>query len=122
MATDETILVVINDDADGAESLANLLRLSGYRVHVASNAFFGELLIERLQPHGVLIDLRMPGTDGCEFAARLRARYRDDLVLIAITGADERDERVAAAFACCDHYLRKPIQATELFKVLPRIC
>ena len=119
MATDDVTLVLIDDDADGAEMLANLLRLSGYLVHTAGDAVSGESLVERVRPHGVLIDLRMPGIDGCELAERLRARYRDDVVLIAITGADERDARVAAAFACVDHDLRKPIDAAALAKVLP---
>jgi len=121
MSTDEPTLVVIDDDTDGAESLANLLRINGYRVHVANDAFSGESLIDRLHPHGALLDLRMPGIDGCELAARLRARYRDDLVLIAVTGADERDQRVADAFACCDHHLLKPITTTALLKVLPPV-
>lgn len=113
-------LVVVDDDADGADMMANLLRLSGYDVHLAYDALSGESLVERVRPLGALIDLRMPGgIDGCELIQRLRSRYGDDLVLIAITGADSGDPRVAAAFACVDHHLCKPIDAAVLAKVLP---
>ena len=69
----------------------------------------------------MLLDIHMPGIDGCDLAQRLRERYGDDIVLIAVTGYDETSERVAQTFARVDHYFKKPIDFKILHKILPPV-
>lgn len=116
---DEVRVVVVDDVRDAAEALSALLQLSGYQVRIAEGGAQALELIEEYRPHCVLMDINMPGIDGCELSRRLRERYVDDIVLIAVTGGSEDEKRVAETFARVDHYLRKPDYIDQLAKVLP---
>jgi len=119
MVQDEVRVVVIDDAVDAAEALAVALRQDGYAVRTAYDGAAAWALIETERPHCVLLDVRMPVMDGCELARRLRERYGDDIVLIAVTGLSDDDERAAESFVRVDHYLRKPIDHDELRLILP---
>jgi CheY-like chemotaxis protein len=119
MSEDEVRVVVVDDVVDAAEAIAATLELSGYKVWVATSGSEALALVDEHRPHCVLLDVGMPGMDGCELAQQLRDRYQDDVVLIAVTGREEDDERVSGAFARVDHYLQKPIDADDLKKLLP---
>ena len=67
----------------------------------------------------VLLDVGMPGMDGLELVRHVRAQYGDEIVLVAVTGGDMHDERVAGTLERVDHYLRKPVDPNELTKILP---
>ena len=117
---DDAVRVVVVDDAeDAAEALACALRLDGYQVWIAPDGLQALTLIEQVKPHCVLLDIDMPGIDGSELTRRLRERYQDDLVLIAVTGWSVQDERVKATFERADHYLQKPFDPVVLRKLLP---
>jgi DNA-binding response OmpR family regulator len=121
MNEDEVRVVVVDDVRDVADMLAVALRMDGYAVTVAYNAVQALAAIEDRRPHCVLLDINMPGVDGCELSKRVREKHGDDIVLVAITGSDSQDQRVADTFARVDHYLRKPIDPAALRKVLPPI-
>lgn len=116
---DEVRVVVVDDMRDAAETLSSLLEINGYRVRMAHDGDQALALIDEYRPHCVLMDINMPGMDGCELSRRLRERYVDDIVLIAVTGGSEDEKRVAETFARVDHYLRKPDYIAQLAKVLP---
>ena len=118
---DEVRVVVVDDHVDGAESLAELLTLNGYCVRTAHDGDQAWALIEAFQPLCVLFDIKMPGINGAELSKRLRARYGDDKVLIAITGAPEDDRQGAETFARVDYYLQKPIDFARLQIALPPV-
>lgn len=118
---DEVRVVVVDDDHDVAEVLAEILKGNGYRVRVAHDGLVALAVIEDYRPHCVVLDVNLPGLDGGELAKRLRERYGDDLILIAVTGWGESDERVSTAFGRVDHYLQKPVDAQMLSKVLPPV-
>ena len=121
MVDDGVRIVVVDDVADVAEALAHVLSVDGYDVRVASSGAEAISLIEEFKPHCALFDIDMPGIDGSELAARLREKYGDDIVLIAVTGWSEDDERVARTYGRVDHYLRKPVSPAILRKLLPPI-
>ncbi len=116
---DEARILIVDDSVDAAETLAYLLRHYGYCVRVAHDGAEALGVIEEYKPHGVLLDINMPGLDGAELSKRLRERFADDIVLIAITGASIDDQRVSETFARVDHYLQKPVSEAELKRVLP---
>ncbi len=116
---DAVRVLVVDDDHDGADMLAELLRMSGYSVDVAYGGVEALAKVEADQPHCVLLDVGMPGMDGGELTRRLRERYGDDIVLVAITGRASDDTRVAPTFALVDHYLQKPVDPAQLRKLLP---
>ncbi len=117
MSTKETRVVVVDDASDAAEALACALENDGYKVKTASSGEQALILVEHFEPHCVLLDIDMPGLTGLEVAAQLRARHGSELVIIAITGWGKADDRVSAAFADFDHYLRKPFDTEALRKV-----
>jgi CheY-like chemotaxis protein len=121
MSDDDVRVVVVDDVADAAEALAEALRLSGYTVWTACEGGAALALIEARKPHCVLLDIGMPGMDGNELTRTLRARYGDDIVLIAVTGREHDDERVSDTFARVDHYLQKPVDPEVLRKLLPPV-
>jgi CheY-like chemotaxis protein len=121
MSQDDVRVLVVDDVADAAEALAETLELSGYKVQVAADGARALALIEKQQPHCVLLDIGMPGMDGNELARTLRQRYGDDIVLIAVTGREHDDERVSDTFARVDHYLQKPVDPDVLRKLLPPV-
>lgn len=118
---DDVRVVVVDDAKDAAEALACHLELDGYVVRVAHDGEQALEVIAEFKPHCVLLDIDMPGMDGCELSRRLRERYQDDIVLIAVTGWGEDNQRVAESFVRVDHHLRKPLDPKVLRKVLPAI-
>ena len=116
---DEVRVLVVDDFADAAETLASALELDGYCVEVARDGIEALKIVETFQPHCVLLDIDMPGLDGNSLSSRLRERFGDDIVLVAVTGFPKDDHRVVATFARVDHYLQKPIDEVKLRKVLP---
>ena len=121
VSADIVTVVVVDDVVDSAETLAAMLRPDGYTVFTALGAEEALRLIDRERPHCVLYDVVMPGIGGDALSVRLRERYGDDIVLIAMTGHDEDDARVARTFSLADHYLRKPVHPDSLRKVLPPV-
>ena len=114
-------VLVVDDEPDIAEVLAEILKSNGYAVRVAHDGLVAWSLIADWMPHCVVLDVNLPGIDGAELSRRLRERYGDDLILVAITGWGETDERVSDAFGRVDHYLQKPIDLQKLSKVLPPV-
>jgi DNA-binding response OmpR family regulator len=116
---DESVRVVVVDDSeDAAEMLGDLLRLYNYQVWTCASAEDALAVIEARRPHCVLFDVIMPGLGGDELCTRVRERYGDDIVLVAMSGVDEGDPRVHKSFTLADHYFTKPIEPEALTKVL----
>jgi two-component system OmpR family response regulator len=118
MSQDDVQVLVVDDSLDAAVSMAELLSMDGYSVRTASEGREALRLVEKQVPHCVILDINMPGMDGCELAQELRARYDSSMVIIAITGMGDKSERVAKTIALADHFLRKPFESSTLRKLL----
>jgi PAS domain S-box-containing protein len=112
-------VLVVDDNADAASSLAILLRLEGHRADVAHSGPEALEAVARSRPDVVFLDIGMPGMDGYEVARRLRARHDPvAMKLVALTGwGQEHDRRLAQAAGFDDH-LTKPVAATDLQALL----
>jgi DNA-binding response OmpR family regulator len=119
MYADPVKLLVVDDDRDVADALAAQLALDGYSVRTAYAADDAIRSIEAELPHCVLLDIRMPEIDGCELATILRHRFKDEIVLIAVTGSTEDEVRARDTFAVVDHWFLKPIEPKVLRQVIP---
>ena len=74
------------------------------------------------RPSLAILDIGMPGMDGCELARRLRDRpAHRGLTLVALTGWGQPDDRVRIAQAGFDHHLLKPVDMEELSTALRRL-
>ena len=116
---DEVRILIVDDVDDAAQALAEWLRLDGFVTRTARDGSSALAAVSEFMPHCVLLDVGMPGMDGLELVRHLRAQYGDEIVLVAVTGGDMQDERVAGTLERVDHYLRKPVDPNELTKILP---
>ncbi len=103
-------VLLIDDNVDAAESLAQLLALSGHDARTAVDGPDALQVASNFQPEVVFCDLGLPGMSGYELAGRLRALpFGHDIVLAALTGyglPGDRDKSEAAGF---DAHLVKPV-------------
>jgi two-component system CheB/CheR fusion protein len=112
-------VLVVDDVVDAAESLAGVLRLHGDTVHVALDGRAALELAVRHDPEVVFVDLQMPGMDGIEIARRLRARAESArMLLVALTGFGQAEDRRQTAEAGFDHHLTKPADPAALQALL----
>jgi two-component system, sensor histidine kinase len=109
-------VLVVDDNADAATSLAMVLEAQGMALEIANDGLSALAAVESFRPHAVLLDIGMPGLDGYEVARRLRQDPRNaGMVLIAITGWSRMQDRQRGRTAGFDHHFRKPVD-------LPRLC
>jgi PAS domain S-box-containing protein len=114
-------ILVVDDNADAAESLAAMLRLAGHEVMTAHGGAAGLDAAGRFAPDAALLDLGMPDLDGYALARELRARRAEQpLTLIAVTGWGQAEDRRRSAAAGFDHHLTKPVDPDELAALLAR--
>jgi two-component system response regulator TctD len=106
-------ILMIEDDAPLARSIAALLRAGGNAVdHVATGA--DALAVVAGEPYAVVIlDVGLPDIDGFTVLARLRARG-DRVPVLMLTARDALDDRVRGLDLGADDYLRKPFEPEEL--------
>jgi signal transduction histidine kinase/CheY-like chemotaxis protein len=110
--------VVVDDNVDAAESLADLLRLFGHEVHVLHDGPTGLAAARNLRPDLVLLDLGLPGMDGFEVARRLRAEPGFEAVMVAVSGYGRDEDRRASREAGMKHHFVKPIDFPALRALL----
>ena len=103
-------VLVVDDNADGAEMLAAMLRYMGHDVRVAHNGPVALRLAEEFRPRIALLDLSLPVMDGYELASKLRAMPElDGLHLIAVTGYGQDSDRRKTREAGFHQHLVKPV-------------
>ena len=112
-------IVVIEDNDDVADTLADLLAQLGHDVQVARNGPTGVSLVQTSGPDAVLCDLGLPGMDGLDVCRAVRAlTVPRQPFMIALTGWGREDDRRRTADAGFDHHLVKPISTEALQRVL----
>lgn len=114
-------ILVIEDNADAAESLQRLLAALGHSVSVAASGPEGVEAARTLRPELILCDVGLPGMDGYAVARALRnAPETRDTRLIALTGYGQDEDRKMAIDAGFDLHLTKPVDPARLFAELHR--
>jgi PAS domain S-box-containing protein/excisionase family DNA binding protein len=112
-------ILAVDDNSDSVDSLGTILRFLGADVQVA---YDGPSALERVKifrPSVILMDLGMPGMDGCEVARLIRQEPENrKVVLIAMTGWGEEEDRRRSREAGFDHHLVKPIDLSALQALL----
>jgi PAS domain S-box-containing protein len=112
-------LLVVDDNIDAADTLAMLLEASGYTVDVEHDSRRALEHAHRQPPDAALLDIGLPDMDGNELARRLRADpLTAGMVLVAITGYGQDQDRRAALAAGFDHHMVKPVDMGKLEGVL----
>ena len=115
-------VLVVDDNEDIAASLARLLkRIYRHEVRVAHDGPSALRTADEFEPEIVLLDIGLPGMDGCEVARRLRDEPRfQAILLIALTGWGQESDRQRSEAAGIDHHLVKPVDPDALASLMTR--
>jgi DNA-binding response OmpR family regulator len=106
-------ILVIEDEPAIVRTLERGLSAHGYTVIGADNGEDGVMLVTSEPIDLVLLDIALPGLDGHQTLARLRA-LRQDLPILMLTARDDLTNKVSALEAGADDYLTKPFALQEL--------
>lgn len=108
-------VLVVDDNHDGALSLAMMLKLTGNDVAMAHDGLEAIEQAERFRPDCILMDMGMPKLNGLEAAKRIREMaWSRDIVIIALTGWGQDADRELTRQAGCDGHLVKPVSLDDL--------
>ncbi len=111
-------ILIVEDNADARDTLATLLKMLGHRTETAATGPEGVERALAVRPQVVLIDLGLPGLDGCEVARQVRATLGNAVLLVALTGYAQEEDRRRTQDAGFDAHLPKPVELEELNRVL----
>ena len=108
-------VLVVDDNRDSAESMAELLALSGFEVETCFDGPGALAVCEKFRPDACLLDINMPGMDGYELAQRLRERFADHPPVFAtMTAYGDYAHLERAVDAGFDLQFTKPIEVYEV--------
>jgi two-component system, cell cycle response regulator DivK len=111
-------ILVVEDIELDRDLIVQLLE-DDYEVLTAVDGYEGLRLAEREHPDLILMDLSLPGIDGCEAASRINAHQAlRGIPIIAISAYAMREDEERARRSGCDDYLSKPLNETLLFAKL----
>ena len=112
-------VLIVDDNKDAVDSLAELLRMVGHNVQTA---YDGQSLVDaasHFEPDVVVLDIGMPRVDGYAAARAIRAQpWGADILLIAMTGWAQTEDKRRAAEAGFDTHLVKPVSLEALLEAL----
>jgi len=114
-------ILVVDDNADAAETLSILLRLSGHEVRCELHPDAALAAVSAYRPDVCILDIGLPGMSGLELAARLRALPETkESLLIAVSGYGKPEDKAQAEAAGFEVHLTKPIDPARLLLLLSR--
>ena len=115
-------VLVVDDNIDAAQTLADLLTITGHKVRVAHDGVAAVAAAVAWCPDVVLLDIGLPGLNGFEVARRIRHEAAHPaMVLVALTGYGQASDRQRAHEAGFDHHLIKPADFDEVEKILAAV-
>lgn len=114
-------VLIVDDEPAFCFAMAEILRLSGYRVHQTHSVHEALELLRDITPDLILTDIMMPDADGLEFIRRVRAQQKwARIPTVAVSAKAMVQDREAAQVAGADAYLVKPFSAQELKAMIRR--
>jgi len=112
-------ILVVDDNPDVAASLAMMLKMVGNDVRIAHDGQEGLSMADEFRPAVVLLDIGLPKMNGYEMARQIRQHdWGKNLVLIALTGWGQDEDRRQSTEAGFNHHLVKPVKLAPLLKLL----
>jgi CheY-like chemotaxis protein len=115
-------ILVADDLADAASSLAMVCQLYGAQTRIAGDGVEALRIGAEFQPHVVLMDITMPRMDGYEAARRIRAEpWGAGVILVALTGWGRQCDIDTALAAGFDGHLLKPVEAESMLRLIAEL-
>src|SRR6266567_6241289 len=106
------VILVVEDDRDIRDLLADFLKREGFAVEVAEDGAGADRILARTAPDLVVLDLMLPGEDGLSICRRLRARGATPILML--TAKNDDIDRIVGLELGADDYLGKPFNPREL--------
>jgi CheY-like chemotaxis protein len=103
---------------DAAEMMRVMLCFGGHDVRVATDGVQAVAIAEAIRPDVAFIDIGMPRMDGYEAAQRIRRALGVRIMLVALTGWGQEEDKARALQAGFDHHLTKPAEPEMLERML----
>src|SRR6185436_19880178 len=113
-------IVIVENNTDVRELLRLKLRRLGHNVEAVADGVTGVAMILASKPHMALIDIGLPRLDGYQVATQVRSKLGGDVVLIAVSGFGQPDDKRRAAEAGFDDHLTKPADVQDIESLLAR--
>ena len=115
-------ILIVDDNRDAADSLPLMLRLAGNDISTAYDGLEAVQAAATFRPDVVLLDIGMPKMNGYEVARHIRQEpWGKNMVLVAMTGWGQEEDKRRAIEAGFNHHLVKPVKAQALQKVLANL-
>jgi signal transduction histidine kinase/ActR/RegA family two-component response regulator len=115
-------VLVVDDNRDATDSLCKLLRLSGHETLEAYDGDQAILAANHFHPDVVLLDIGLPGLNGCDIAPEIRRQAGDrPPTIIAISGLGQEEDKQGAAEAGFVFHLTKPVEPAQLQAILDKL-
>jgi CheY-like chemotaxis protein len=112
-------ILIVDDNRDNAESLALLLGITGNETYIARDGLEALEAAAEHRPEVVLLDIGLPKLSGHDVCRRIRAEsWGKDIVVIALTGWGQEEDRRKSQEAGFDGHLVKPVDYDELLELL----
>ncbi len=111
-------VLVAEDNADAAEMMRVMLRLRGHEVRVAADGVAAVALAREFAPQIAFVDIGMPHMDGYDAARHIRALLGHGVVLVALTGWGQDEDKRRSHDAGFDHHLTKPPEPELLDRLI----
>jgi CheY-like chemotaxis protein len=114
-------VLVVDDGRNAADILALFFEMEGHEVGVAYDGLQAVERAETLKPQLILMDIGMPKLNGLEAARRIRSQEGGEkIVIVALSGLDQDDDKRQCADAGFDDHLAKPVEPNELRVIVDR--
>jgi CheY-like chemotaxis protein len=115
-------VLVVDDNRDSADTMAALLRAWGHDVRTLYDGQSMLSIVDEYEPDVVLLDIGLPKINGYELARQLRQSGGSRrIVLVAVTGYGQDDDRRRVREAGFDHHLLKPLEPEALEKIIDSV-
>jgi CheY-like chemotaxis protein len=120
IASKPTILIV-DHDATNLRLARRVLESAGFEVCEATDAVSTFEALKSCRPRMIVLDIQLPGMDGCELTRRLRKNFATrDIPIIVMTAFGSEADRDYALTAGCAEFVQRPISSTELPEIIKR--
>jgi len=117
----EKLILYIEDNFHNRRLVQKVLSAQGYTVLLAEDGTEGLQMVQERRPQVLLLDISLPGIDGLQVAAQVKANpLLKGIYIIALTASAMVGDRERFLLAGCDDYLSKPLQVTQLIEKVNR--
>jgi CheY-like chemotaxis protein len=108
-------VLVVDDDSDGREIMAIVLTYDGFLTTTAGSGEEALAVVAQQRPDLILVDVRMPGMNGYDFAATIKGNAATrDIPIIMMSALSDREARAPCMEAGAADYLAKPMDRAEI--------